>query len=173
MVKKILLGLLGLVVLLVAVFFAFGILNPSLSTETRVEIDKPRDVVWKYFTDESKMKEWMPNLKSIEPISGKPLTAGSKFRIVFEEDGTEIVMIETMKEVIKEEVFAFVLENEMINADVRIEFLDKGEKTELVEKNTFIGGNLFWRSLFAITKSNFEQNSAEIYNRLKTNIEKG
>lgn len=172
MIKKLLFGLLGIILLMVIGFFAVGLIYPTLTTETRVTINKPRSVVWKYFTDQSKLKEWLPNVKSIENISGEPMTAGSKFKMTFDEDGREIVMTETMTEVKENEVFAFTLENEVITANDRIIFIDKGDKTEVVETDTFSGGNLFWRSLFALMKSNFEKNSAESYQRLKTNIEK-
>jgi uncharacterized protein YndB with AHSA1/START domain len=171
MIKKILLGLVGIILFLVAGFFAIGLLNPSLSQETRVEINKPRAIVWAYFTDQSKMKEWMANVKTIERISGEPLTSGSKFKMIFEENGDEIVMTETMTEVKENEAFAFILENEVMHAEDKITFIDKGDKTELVENNTFVGGNLFWRSLFAVMKSGFSKNSKKTYERLKANIE--
>lgn len=151
-------------------FYALGLIFPTLSTETRVTINKPRAEVWKYFTDQSKLKDWLPNVKSIENISGEPMTTGSKFKITFEENG-EIVMTETMTEVKEPEVFAFVLENEVITANDRITFIDKGDKTEVVENNTFSGGNIFWRSLFVVMKSTFEKKSAENYQKLKNNIE--
>ncbi len=163
--------LVGIVALLVICFLAIGFFNPSVSMETRVEVNKPVGVVWAYFIDQNKMKEWLPNVKSIEPISGEPNTVGSKWKMVFEEGGSEFVMTETMTEFKENEVFAFVLENEVIRADDRITFIDKGDKTEIVENNTFVGGNIFWRSLFALTKSNCQKNSLETYQKLKTNIE--
>ncbi len=172
MIKKILLGLLGILVILVVGFFAIGFIFPKLTTETRVTINKPRKTVWKYFTDQNTLKEWLPNVKNIEKISGEPMTAGSKFKMTFEEDGSEIVMTETMTEVKENEVFAFILENEVMKANNRITFVDIGDKTEVIENNTLEGGNIFWRSLFAIMKSGFEKNSGDSYQRLKTNIEK-
>jgi uncharacterized protein YndB with AHSA1/START domain len=171
MLKKIILSFIAILALLVVVFFAIGLMFPTLTTEIRVTINKPREVVWQYFTDQSKLKDWLPNVKSIENISGEPMTAGSKFKITFEENGDEIVMTETMTEVKEKEVFAFTLENNVITANDRLTFIDNGDKTEVVENNTFTGGNIFWRSLFAVMKSNFEKKSAENYQKLKTNIE--
>ena len=171
MIKKLLLALLGIIVLLAVCFLAIGWLNPSLAMETRVEINKPRSVVWKYFVGQNNLKEWLPNVKSIENIRGEPMTAGSKFKMTFEENGSEIVMTETMTEVKENEVFAFVLENEVIRADERITFIDKGDKTELVENSTLVGGNIVWRALFALSKFSFQANSAAAYQKLKTNVE--
>jgi carbon monoxide dehydrogenase subunit G len=172
MIKKILLGLIAIIALLIVGFIAIGFIYPTLTSETRVTINKPRDVVWKYFIDQKNLKDWLPNVKSFEKISGEPMTAGSKFKMTFDEDGREIVMTETMTEVKDKEVFAFVLENEVMTANARITFIDKGDKTEVVENNTFSGGNFFWRSLFALMQSGLEKNSAAAYEKLKANIEK-
>jgi uncharacterized protein YndB with AHSA1/START domain len=172
MIKKILLGFLGIILLLVICFLALGFMYPTLTTETRLTINKPRDVVWQYFTNQNTLKDWLPNVKSIENISGEPMTAGSKFKMTFDDNGGEIVMTETMTEVKAPEIFAFTLENNVITAHDRITFIDKGDKTDVVENNTFSGGNVFWRSLFALMKSNFEKKAAENYQRLKTNVEK-
>jgi ligand-binding SRPBCC domain-containing protein len=171
MIKKILLSLLGLILLLVIGFFALGFSYPTLTSETRVTINKPRDVVWAYFVDQKNLSNWLPKVKSIENISGEPMTAGSKFKMTFEEDGREIVMTETMTEVKDKEVFAFILENEIMKANARLTFIDKGDSTEVVENNTFEGGNIFWKSLFVLMKSSMAKNSAEAYNKLKTNVE--
>lgn len=170
--KKLLLGLFGTVILLVVVFLSFGFLYPTQMTETRVTINKPREAVWAYFTDQSKLKDWLPNVKSIENMSGEPMTKGSKFRMTFVENGREIVMTETMTEVKSNEVFAFVLENEVITANVKVMFTGNGDKTDVTEQNTFVGGNLFWRSLFAVMKASFQKQAMENYQKLKTNIER-
>lgn len=172
MLKKIAIGIVVSVLLVAAAFFAIGFIWPTFTVETRVTINKPRDVVWKYFTDSSRQKEWMTNLASIEPLEGPPLTKGSKFRLTFEEDGSRIVMTETMTEVVENEVFAFVLENDVIHAEDRIVLIDRGDKTEIVETDVITGGNPMWRSLFIIMKPTFQTKSAAIYSRLKTNVEK-
>ncbi len=171
MIKKILLGLVLFVGLLVVIFFAFGFFKPSINVETKILVNKPRSVAWKYFIDESKLKEWMTNIKSIEKISGEPNKVGSKFRMTFEENGDEIVMPETMTEFRDNEVFGFTLENEVINDDVRITFIDRGDKTEIVQTDKLNGGNIFWRSLFAILESTFHKNTVETYEKLKVGIE--
>ncbi len=144
---------------------------PTLTSETRVTINKPREVVWAYFVDQKNLSNWLPNVKSIENISGEPMTAGSKFKITFEEDGREIVMTETMTEVKEKEVFGFILENEVMKANARISFIDKGNQTEVVENNTFEGGNIFWKSLFVLMKSSIAGNSQKAYDKLKAHIE--
>lgn len=171
MIKKILLGLVLFVGLVVVIFFAFGFFKPIITVETITLVNKPRNVAWKYFIDESKLKEWMTNIKSIEKISGEPNKVGSKFKMTFEENGDEIVMTETMTEFRDNEVFGFTLENEVISDDVRITFTDRGDKTEIVQTDKLTGGNIFWRSLFAILESTFHKNTAETYEKLKARIE--
>lgn len=161
MIKKLLLGLILLVFFAALVFFAPGIFSGDLENETRVTVDKPRDHVWKKFDDESKMGEWLKGFKSIESIEGDPKTVGSKFKLTFENDGQEFVMMETMTAYDEGEHFAFNLENEAMYSEVDIRLIDKGLVTEVVQKEKFHGQNVFWHSLFFWLKSTFTENSRE------------
>ena len=159
MIKKILVYVLVVIVLIIAGALVFGLLNPSISYETRLEINKPRDVVWKYFTDETKMSEWLDGFQKIELISGNKNEVGSQYRMTFVEDGREIVMTETVKEFNPGERFAFHLENEVISVDSEITLTDVEGKTLFTEKDTAVGGNILWRILFAAMKSTFQEKS--------------
>ena len=167
MLKKILLGLLALIVLCAVVFFAPGVLSGDLTNETRVLVEKDRAHVWEKFEDESKMGEWMPNFKSIETIEKKEGRVGSKFKIVFDNEGEDIEMIETMTAYKEGESFSFTIENEVIHSEIDIELIDKGLTTEVVQNEKFRGQNIFWHSLFYWLKSTFTENSKNVLNSFK------
>ena len=171
-IKKLLLILLTLFVLLAVCFFALGFIYPKFEYQTRTEINKPLDVSWNYFTDETKMVEWMKGFKKMETISGKPNEIGSKYRMTFDEDGSEIVMTETVTDFKPNERFDFILENEVIHDDVKIRFSEENGKTIIVQTDSIVGGNMFWRSLFAVMQSTFKANARGMYEDLKMNIEK-
>ncbi len=160
-----LLGITGII------FLALGFIYPKPEHQTRVEINRSREVSWNYFTDESKMVEWMKGFKKIETISGKRNEIGSKYRMTFQEDGREIVMTETVKEFKPQERFDFLLENEVISDDVTITFSEENGKTIITQTDRITGGNMFWRSLFAVIQSNLKANAQEMLEKLKTNIE--
>ncbi|MEZ5308064.1 MAG: SRPBCC family protein [Pyrinomonadaceae bacterium] len=165
--KKILLGLLVLIVLGVAVFFAPGILAGDQHNETVVQVNKSREDVWKKFADENGMKEWLMGFKKIETVSGAPMTVGSKFRITFDREGDEIHMMQTMTAIEEGKRFAFTLENEVMKSDIEVTLQDKGLVTDVRQAETYHGGNIFWHSLFYWLKSTFEANSKETLERFK------
>lgn len=170
-IKRLLIGAAVLVVLLTVAFFSIGLIYPKIQSRTQVEINKPADVVWAYFADESKMSEWLEGFKKIELISGNRNEVGSKYRMTFDSNGSEIVMTETVTEFNAPYVFAFKLENEVITDDVRMTFTEMGGKTTVVQEDNIVGGNIFWRSLFALTQSSLKGNVQKALDKLKTNVE--
>ncbi|MBS1795073.1 MAG: SRPBCC family protein [Acidobacteria bacterium] len=171
-VKKILLVGGVLLGLLVLAFFALGFIFPKLENKTRIEIDKPRELVWNYFVDEGKMSEWMPNLKQIELVGGRRHEVGSRYRMTFEENGRRVVMEETLTEFRPNELFAFHLENEIISDDVRVNFTEENGKTVIVQEDSIVGGNAFWRSLFVLARSGMQSSARKYYENLKRNVER-
>ena len=61
-----------------------------------VTIDWPIDEVIALFDDPTNLKLWMEGLVSFEPLSGTPGRPGAKSRLVFEENGRRIEMVETV-----------------------------------------------------------------------------
>ncbi len=170
--KKLLSIGLSIIVLLVGAFFAVGVFVPNYRYSTRVEIDRPIDAAWDYFADETKAKDWIKGLQSMELIGGEPRTVGSKYRMEFEQDGRHMVMTETVTDYVPRERFAFILENEVIRSEATVKFTSINGRT-LVEQDVDVrGGNPFWRSLFALMRSSFKSNAQEMLDTLKTNIEK-
>ncbi len=120
MVKKVILALLLLMVIAVVVFIAPGFLVGDLENETRIIVNEKRDVVWAKFQDESKMGKWLENFKGIETIEEKPEKVGSKYRLRFDNNGSEVVMTETMTAFKENERFAFTLENEVMHSEIDV-----------------------------------------------------
>ncbi len=170
--KKLLLFILSFIILLVGAFFAVGFVVPKFEYTNRVEIDRPADVVWDYFADASKAKDWIRGLKSMELIEGQPNTPGAKFKMEFEDDGRQITMTETVKTWKPREEFAFKLENEVMISDTTVRFTEQNGKTTVVQTVNAQGGNPFWRSLFALMRGTFESQGQEIMENLKRNVEK-
>lgn len=172
MLKKIVIYVLVVVVLIAGGAIVFGLMNPSVSYEASVEINKSREVVWNYFQDESKMGEWLQGFQRIEIISGKKNEVGSKYKMTFTDQGQEVVMIETVKEFNAPEKFAMRLEHEIMSSDTEITLTEKDGKTTLTQKDNAVGSNILWRIMFAAMRSGFIDRSQENLNKLKENVEK-
>ncbi len=167
MVKKIVLALLLFAVVAVVVFFAPGFLAGDFENETKIIVNEKRDVVWAKFQDASKMGKWLENFKGIETIEEKPGKIGSKYRLRFDNNGSEIVMTETMTAFKESERFGFVLENEVMHSEVDVKLIDKGLVTEFVQKEKFHGQNVFWHSLFYWIESTMADNSKKNLDNFK------
>jgi uncharacterized protein YndB with AHSA1/START domain len=63
-----------------------------------VEIDASIDEVWPAFTNPDNISRWMQNFASFTPVSGEPGREGAVAEVVFNENGTRVVMKETITE---------------------------------------------------------------------------
>jgi uncharacterized protein YndB with AHSA1/START domain len=69
-----------------------------MKTKFEVIIGADRDTVWQAFDNPDNMVKWQPTLKSFTHKSGPRGEIGSVAELVYEENGREIVMTETMTE---------------------------------------------------------------------------
>jgi hypothetical protein len=63
---------------------------------TEITIDLPRTRVIELFDDPANLTKWQPGLQSFEPLSGTPGQPGARSRLVYEEKGRRMEMIETI-----------------------------------------------------------------------------
>jgi hypothetical protein len=59
-------------------------------------IHKPRERVTELFDSPDNLSKWQPTLQSFEPISGEPGQPGAKSRLVYDENGRKVELIETI-----------------------------------------------------------------------------
>ena len=163
--KKLLIGLLIVIVALAIGFFAPAFLKPTLTHENRVMVNKPPAEVWEKFSNTDNLPKWIEGFKSIETISGEPNQVGSKYKVVIEDNGQTFEATETVKEIVENEKFAFELDSDMATTDVEFTLINKGLSTEVVEKDTFTGKGIFWKALFYWMQSSMKERS-------KTNLER-
>ena len=86
--------ILGVVTVLVIIFFSTGLLIKETTYQVRVEINKPLSEVFTAFNDQDSMKNWMPELISIEPINIKPGIVGSEYKMTVDNNGQTVIMTE-------------------------------------------------------------------------------
>ena len=64
--------------------------------KTEVLIDADRDTVWRYFDNPDNMTKWQPTLKSVRQVSGTPGQADAVSELVYNENGREVRLTETV-----------------------------------------------------------------------------
>ena len=100
-------------------------------------IDLPRDEVIALFDDPDNLVKWQPGLKSFEHLSGEPGQSGAKSRLVYDEGGRRIEMIETIVERNLPETFAGTYETKGVWNSVSNHFLEEDGKTRWVMDSDF------------------------------------
>jgi len=154
--------------LIVGVLVAFLLSPKQVSYENKVEINVPVDQVWGAFTNQELVKSWIPNLKHIEHVSGEPMTKGAVSKMVFEENGQEMELYETVQEITKNERYTFNLKAEkLMEIDTDISFTSDGSSTSLISQTTV--KPLIWILRFTLfgAEETMQARSQEGYVKLK------
>jgi uncharacterized protein YndB with AHSA1/START domain len=140
---------------------------PVQEYTTTVTVHAPVEKTFSVFMDTSRLREWMPGYRQIVNISGKENEPGSKWKIVFFENGQEIVMTETVTGFKPNELFTFNVQNEVMNSDNEIRFAVQDNSTVITAHAKYEGGNIFWKSLFVFFNSGMKKQSEQMYNDFK------
>ena len=64
--------------------------------KTEILIDADRATVWRMFDDQHNMTKWQPTLKSFAHKTGTPGQPDAVSELVYDENGRQLVMIETI-----------------------------------------------------------------------------
>jgi hypothetical protein len=60
------------------------------------ELALPRETVWRAFENLANLSRWQPTLVSYEPVSGTPGQVGAVARLVYQERGRAVELVETV-----------------------------------------------------------------------------
>lgn len=69
-----------------------------MKVTNEVTIDADRSTVWREFDNPDNLSKWQPTLKSFTHKSGTPGEPGAVSEVVYDENGRDVVMTETMTE---------------------------------------------------------------------------
>ncbi|MCH7675873.1 SRPBCC family protein [candidate division KSB1 bacterium] len=126
---------------------------------------------WTIFTDESRMGDWLMVFESMETISGNPGEVGSKYRMIFVENGDEMVIMEEVTAFQENKLFGFTLDADPLISDVKVKFTGDESKTEITATIHVEGKNLLWKSTLRLMKSMIANRGQRQYDKLKEIIE--
>jgi carbon monoxide dehydrogenase subunit G len=167
-IKKLIIGIVVIVVLLIAAFFGVGLAVPAVEYTTTFEINKPRDVIWQVMRDR---KDWIYGFKSYEQLGGTPNEPGSKARVTVVRDGRETVMESELIAIDPPESATTRFTNDMLVHNATVRLSESGGKTTIVSDEKLEGKNAFWRSIFAIFKGQIVETSRRNFDGLKQAVE--
>ena len=88
----------------------------GMKTRFEVIIDADRDTVWQAFDNAYNLRKWQPTLKSFRHKSGPPGEPGSVSELIYNDNGREVIMVETLTEKRRPDFMAGVYESQWGNA---------------------------------------------------------
>ncbi len=157
---------------LTLIFFAIGLLFPSVNYSATVTINNPLSETFALFNDTSRLKEWLPEVKSIEVIKEVPGKVGSQYKMIIEAESDTMSMHETVTafEIDKHIGFVFIA-GSMQKTD-NYTFASEGTKTIITGKYECKGTTLFYKSMFSFFKGYFKEIDEKYLNNFKAIAEK-
>ncbi len=164
--------ILGIVLLLIILFFLRGLLTPSIYYESEIEINKPASEVWKIMSDESKLPEWIDGIKRTEHVSGPSNQVGAVSNIYFDQRGKEEVMQETIKEMVENQRIAMDFTMDFMNMEYSMDLKETNGKTQILSKTKTMGNGLFAKSMVSWMKGTMKNQEDTNLVKLKGLVER-
>jgi uncharacterized protein YndB with AHSA1/START domain len=156
---------------LALIFFSMGVFNPSVSYESEVVVNKPIEEAWAVMSDESRITEWLKEIKRIEHVSGTPNTVGAVSKFYVEENGEEMVMEETITSFKHHHHIAMTFTMDFMNMDYEMFMTEKDGKTHIRTKSTTVGNGIFAKSILAFMPKAMKEQEEINLDNLKKVIE--
>ena len=152
---KILKYILIAILILVVIFFAFGIFQPSVSYGHEISVNKPIEEAWAVSQDETKYPLWLEGFQSMELLEGEPFQVGSKYKVIVNPgDGQpEFEMIETIVSIKDFDHVEMHFDSEFMDFEQVISVAESNGQTTLKTDSKVIGKNLMMRSMFAVMET--------------------
>ncbi len=163
--------LLLIILVLVLIFFGNGLLTPSVDYESEVLVDKPVEEAWAVMQDETRITEWLKEIKRMEHVSGTPGTKGAVSKYYMDQDGEEIMMEETITAIQPNKHIAMTFTMDFMDMDYEMNLTQKGDKTLIKSKSKTVGNGLFAKSILSFMPSTMKKQEEINLNNLKKVIE--
>jgi len=160
------------IALLVAGFFLLGMVKSELTYDCEIIIDKPLAESWAVSQDDTKLKDWLEGFQKNEHISGTPGTVGAVSDIYFIQDGEEMSIRETIKEINPNKSISMLFEMDFMNIDYTMTMVNVDGNTKISSNSVVTGNGMFAKSFIALIGSTFSAQEDNNLNNLKQVIEK-
>ena len=96
-----------------------------------LELERSREEVWEKFDSFENLKQWQPGLVSADPVSGEPGQVGAVTKLTYEENGREVVLMETITARERPSEFSGIYEGKSVVNHIHNRFAEIGEDRTL------------------------------------------
>lgn len=138
-----------------------------------VEVDKPLSEVYAAFNNSENMPRWLTGLQRTEQISGEPGQVGSVSKQIYLERGRIVEMIETITAHEAERFFEGNLEGPGVSGQLRVDFIDRGDRTGVRFASNVQGAGFLTRLMMPFMKGTIRKRQVGDLERFKELVEAG
>ena len=168
---KVLAYLVGLLAILFIGFLLIGVFKSEIAYDCEILVDKPLAESWNVAQDEAKMKDWLAGFQRVEHVSGTPGTVGAVSDVHFVTEGEEMVIRETITEIVPNKSISMLFESDFMNMDYKMEMNAVGDQTKITSNTTTVGNGMFAKSIMALVSSSIKAQENTNLASLKKTIE--
>jgi uncharacterized protein YndB with AHSA1/START domain len=168
---KILKYILVTIAVLGVIFISIGFIKPEVSYYCEIMVDKPVAESWAVIQDEEKMDEWLIGYQKSEPVSGTPGTVGAVSDIHFDNNGEQMVIRETITEIVPNESISMTFTSDFMDMDYKLTMASVDGKTKINTYSTARGNGVFSKSIMALLAGTIEGQEETNLANLKKTIE--
>ncbi len=161
-----------IITILTVGFFVTGLLVKETTYTTQVKIGKPLEETFTVFTNTSQLKEWIPELISIETIDEKEGKVGSTYKMIVDNNGEELEITEKILAYIPNEKITFYFDaGDMLKTD-DYQFISEGNETAIIRSTSSKSNSYIMSCIFPYFKGAFKEIDQNYLNNFKAYAEK-
>jgi len=136
----------------ILVYLAIALLTPPVLEEVELNIDVPSEQIFGTLSDQSQMTKWVPGLKSVKQVTGKPNSIGSVSEFIFETAGQEIPVLVKINDYKDNESMNLTLTHDKVVSDVSIKVIPVGNSSTLDISYDIKGNSLMTKAAMPLIK---------------------
>ena len=156
-----------IVLLLIIIFFLTGLFVKNVTYSVTTDIEKPLEETFLLFNDETKIKEWIPEVISFEQINITEAMIGNTYKMVVVSNGEDIEMTEKILNYIPNQKVELGFEIDGMHKINAISFTSSQNTTTITNDITIEGTNYMLKCMFPYFKSKFKSLDQETLNNFK------
>ncbi|WP_428740568.1 SRPBCC family protein [Tenacibaculum sp.] len=159
--------ILGIITTLILAFFLTGLVVGEVVYTNEVQINKPVNEVFADFQNVDLMKQWMPEVKSIETLEEKTNKVGSTYRVVVDNQGRMVTMTEEILAFEENKRITFHFDAESISKIDDYVFFSEGNTTKIIQTTTSTSESYIMSCLLPYFKSKPRRISQQYLDQFK------
>ena len=154
------------------IFFATGLFVKETNYTAQVSINKTVEEVFTTFNQQEKIKNWIPEIQSVEVLNTTIGTTGSSYKMVVENQGQEIVMTQKVMAYVPDEKVTFFIDAENMLKTNDYIFEEKNRITTITLNASCQSESYLMACMFPYFKGTFKAQDQLYLDNFKAYLEK-